>query len=66
MATEISDAPESYGHIRKVRPVALIGETPNTLIDVAMVSLAIVMIRSLQLPRSTKLKLQVLFGLGIS
>ncbi|KAK7994638.1 hypothetical protein PG991_016226 [Apiospora marii] len=46
--------------------VALIGETPNSLIDFAMVSLAIVMIRSLQLPQTTKLKLQFLFGLGIS
>lgn len=40
------------------------GETPNSLIDFAMVALAMVMIRSLQLPRSTKLKLQFLFGLG--
>ncbi|KAK8075877.1 hypothetical protein PG997_010540 [Apiospora hydei] len=43
---------------------ALIGETPNSLIDFAMVSLAIVMIRSLQLQQSTKVKLQFLFGLG--
>ncbi|KAK8073153.1 hypothetical protein PG996_006501 [Apiospora saccharicola] len=49
--------PSVTGQCTQPGPVALIGETPNSLIDVAMVSLAIVMIRSLQLPRSTKLKL---------
>lgn len=45
--------------------VVISGETPNSLVDFAMVILAMVMIRPRQLPSATKWKLRVLFGLGI-
>ncbi|PSR80560.1 benzoate 4-monooxygenase cytochrome P450 [Coniella lustricola] len=40
------------------------GETPNLLVDFAMVALVMFMIRPRQLPSITKWKLRVLFGLG--
>ncbi|KAI1661696.1 hypothetical protein F4813DRAFT_345443 [Daldinia decipiens] len=40
------------------------GETPNSLIDFAMVILAMFMIRPLQLSSAMKWRLRVLFGLG--
>jgi hypothetical protein len=40
------------------------GETPNSLIDFAMVLLAIIMIRSLQLSQHVKWRLYALFGVG--
>ena len=39
-------------------------EPPNSLIDFALVILALVMIRSLHVKPSAKLKLRILFGLG--
>ncbi|KAJ4424251.1 hypothetical protein N0V82_001117 [Gnomoniopsis sp. IMI 355080] len=45
--------------------VVIGGETPNSLVDLAMVILAMVMIRPRQLPSATKWKLRVLFGFGI-
>ncbi|KAI2620576.1 hypothetical protein GGR54DRAFT_105255 [Hypoxylon sp. NC1633] len=39
-------------------------ETPNSLIDFALVALALVMIRPMQIKVSTKWKLRFLFGLG--
>jgi hypothetical protein len=44
--------------------VIISGETPNSLVDFAMVILAMVMIRPRQLPSSTKWRLRALFGLG--
>lgn len=44
--------------------VVLSGETPNSLIDFAMVLLAIYMIQGLQLSTGVRWKLTVLFGLG--
>lgn len=45
--------------------VVISGETPNSLVDFAIVILAMVMIRPRQLPSATKTKLRVLFGFGI-
>lgn len=44
--------------------VILAGETPNSLIDFAMVILAMFMIRARRLPSAMKWKLRVLFGVG--
>lgn len=43
----------------------LAGETPNSLIDIAMVILVMFMIRPLQLKSSTKWSLRVLLGMGV-
>ncbi|GAP85076.1 putative benzoate 4-monooxygenase cytochrome [Rosellinia necatrix] len=43
----------------------LAGETPNSLIDIAMVILVLFMIRPLQLKSSTKWSLRVLLGMGV-
>ena len=45
--------------------VTLGGETPNSLVDFAMVILVIFMIRPLQLSSATKWRLRILFGLGV-
>lgn len=45
--------------------VVISGETPNSLVDFAMVVLAMAMIRPRQLPSATKWRLRVLFGFGI-
>lgn len=44
--------------------VILGGEAPNSLIDFAMVILAMVMIRKLQLTSAVKWRLSIVFGLG--
>lgn len=44
--------------------VILGGEMPNSLVDFGMVAYAMVMIRPIQLPAGTKLRLQFLFGIG--
>jgi hypothetical protein len=44
--------------------VILGGETPNSLVDFAMVILAMFMIRPRQLASSVKWRLRILFGLG--
>ncbi|KAK5992616.1 Wortmanamides biosynthesis cluster protein C [Cladobotryum mycophilum] len=44
--------------------IILGGETPNSLVDFAMVILAMEMIRHLQLSSAVKWRLRVLFGLG--
>ncbi len=44
--------------------VILMGETPNSLVDYAMVILAMQMIRPRKLPPNVKVKLRLLFGLG--
>lgn len=46
-------------------PLIVGGELPSSLIDFAMVALAMVMIQPRQMPSSTKWRLRFLLGLGI-
>ncbi|KAI0440352.1 hypothetical protein F4803DRAFT_527750 [Xylaria telfairii] len=52
------------GSCRSDGSTILAGETPNSLIDIAMVVLAMIMIRPLVLPSRVKWSLRVLFGMG--
>jgi hypothetical protein len=52
------------GRCKDEGTVILGGELPNSIIDFAMVILAMIMIRPLQLSFSDKLRITVLFGLG--
>ncbi|KAI0602448.1 hypothetical protein F4775DRAFT_588686 [Biscogniauxia sp. FL1348] len=52
------------GHCEEDALTIILGETPNSLLDFAMVILAVFMIRSLQLSTAMKWKLGILFGLG--
>ncbi|KAJ5273999.1 hypothetical protein N7478_009124 [Penicillium angulare] len=52
------------GHCTDEGTVILGGEIPNSIIDFAMVILAMVMIRSVQLSKRNKLRIMFIFGLG--
>lgn len=52
------------GHCTDEGTVILGGEIPNSIIDFAMVILAMVMIRSVQLSTRNKLRIMFIFGLG--
>jgi hypothetical protein len=56
--------PRTPGHCLSQAVVAVPEETVNSLIDFAMVILAVYMIRPLHMPKRTKWKLRLLFGLG--
>ena len=56
--------PKTPGHCINNPVFLAAGETPNSLVDFALVGLAVWMVFSLQMKSSTKWKLSVLFAVG--
>ncbi|KAJ2987832.1 hypothetical protein NUW58_g4293 [Xylaria curta] len=59
-----NDQPD-LGPCRDNGLIVIVGEVPNSIIDFALVILALFMIRPLQLSPAMKFKLRILFGLGV-